>query len=99
MIASLCLAAILGTAAPATVAPELCWAGVREGATREQVSALLGAPLMRNSSRGHERWVYDAGCEVQFKDGLVRWWTAPRGAATPAPELTRRETPSLRTRT
>lgn len=83
MFAVVLLLAVLSPTAPTTpLAPSesVRWAQVRAGISREQVSTLLGEPLMRNAARGYERWVYDAGCEVQFTRGEVTAWTAPKGA-------------------
>lgn len=105
MIATVCLALLLGTTTPPPAAGEgVRWAQLREGNTREQVGALLGEPLFRNASRGHERWVYDAGADVQFENGTVKWWTAPRQAPAPAaavassPAVSLRQSPESRTR-
>lgn len=96
MLAAVTLLVVLGTAAPATpVAPTeaVRWAQVQIGIKREQVSDILGEPLMRNAARGYERWVYDGGCEVQFTRGEVTAWTAPKGVKPASAPISRRETP------
>lgn len=96
MIATALLALALGTATPVAPNENIRWAQVQLGATRDQVTAVLGEPLIRNSARGCERWVYDYGCEVFFTRGTVSAWTAPRGLPpVPAP-LTRNDPPGFR---
>ncbi len=92
MFAAVVLLAVLGTHTPALPAESVRWAQVRIGISREQVSDLLGEPLMRNAARGYERWVYDAGCEVQFTRGEVTAWTAPKGVKAASAPVTQRET-------
>lgn len=83
MLAAGMMMLVLGTATPTAPSAELCWAQVRPGLTPKQVSELIGVPLMRNAARGYERWVYDAGCEVQFVGGQVATWIAPAAKAKP----------------
>lgn len=95
MFAAVLLLAVLSPTAPTTlIAPSesVRWAQVRVGISREQVSDLLGEPLLRNAARGYERWVYDAGCEVQFTRGEVTAWTAPKGVKPASASVTQRHT-------
>lgn len=94
MLAEGILLVVLGAASPVAPGETLRWAEVRVGIPRQQVSELLGQPLMRNAARGYERWVYDGGCEVQFTRGEVSAWTAPRGSAPAATPVSRREAPA-----
>jgi len=91
MLAEGILLVVLGTTSPVAPSASVRWAQVRVGISREQVSDILGEPLMRNAARGYERWVYDDGCEVQFTRGEVTAWTAPKGAPPAAAPLSRRD--------
>ncbi|HLP24505.1 MAG TPA: outer membrane protein assembly factor BamE [Acidobacteriota bacterium] len=91
MFAAVILLGVLGATTPAVPAESVRWAQVRVGISREQVSTLLGEPLMRNAARGYERWVYDAGCEVQFTRGEVTAWTAPKGAKPASAPVSQRD--------
>lgn len=96
MLAAGILLVVLGTTAPVAPSESVRWAQVRIGIPREQVSGLLGEPLLRNAARGYERWVYDNGCEVQFTRGEVSAWTAPKGTKPASAPVTRRDaTPRL----
>jgi hypothetical protein len=53
------------------------WAKLRRGMDAQRVEQLVGTPLLRNASRGHETWIYDAGAEVQFHGGVLSAWSAP----------------------
>ena len=99
MLAAGIVLVVLGTTAPAAAKETLQWAQVRAGISREQVSGLLGAPLLRNSSRGQERWIYDEGCEVQFERGEVKWWTAPKGVKPAAAPISQHASRSTERRT
>jgi len=99
VLSAACLALLLGTATPAAPGDGIHWTQLREGLTRGQVADLLGQPLMRNASRGQERWVYDAGCDVQFENGAVKWWTAPRTITPAAPAVSHRAPAPARGRT
>jgi hypothetical protein len=90
MLAAVTLLAVLGSTAPAPN-ESARWTQVRTGCSREQIGALLGEPLLRNSARGYERWIYDAGCEVQFTGGGVSGWTAPQGTKQAPAAAARRE--------
>jgi len=82
---------VLGATSPAAPSEALRWSQVRVGIPRQQVSELLGQPLLRNAARGYERWIYDDGCEVQFTRGEVSAWTAPKGIAPVPTPLSRRD--------
>lgn len=96
MFAAVLLLGVLGTTAPALPAESVRWAQVRIGISREQVSDLLGEPLMRNAARGYERWVYDGGCEVQFTRGEVTAWTAPKGVKPASAPVSQRAATTAR---
>lgn len=98
MISAACLALLLGTATPAAPSDGVRWSQIRAGLTREQVAERLGQPLLRNAARGQEHWVYDAGCDVQFENGVVKWWTAPRAPAPPPPAAASHISPPKRDR-
>lgn len=91
MFATGILLVVLSTASAAVPNDTLRWTQVRNGLTRAQVSEILGEPLMRNAARGYERWVYDAGCEVQFTRGEVSAWTAPKPAVPASAPVSRRD--------
>jgi hypothetical protein len=93
MLAAGLLLAVLSTTAPAAPSESVRWAQVRVGFSREQVTGLLGQPLLRNAARGYERWIYDGGCEVQFTGGGVSGWTAPQ-RPLPTPASTARVAPA-----
>jgi hypothetical protein len=99
MLAEGILLMILSTASLAVPSETLRWTQVRNGLSRQQVSGLLGEPLMRNAARGYERWVYDGGCEVQFTRGEVSAWTAPKASKPPAAPVTRRDSSASERRT
>lgn len=92
MLAEGLLLVVLGATSPVAPSEALRWSEVRVGIPRDQVSELLGQPLLRNAARGYERWVYDGGCEVQFTRGEVSAWTAPRGTRPAPTPVSRRET-------
>lgn len=93
MFAAGILLVVLGAASPAVPGETLRWTQVRSGLSRAQVSEILGTPLLRNAARGYERWIYDAGCEVQFTRGEVSAWTAPKLPPPVAAPISRRDAP------
>lgn len=53
------------------------WAKLKPGMTPDEAFAALGQPLIRNSNRGYEVWIYDSKAEVVFHQGPVLAWTIP----------------------
>lgn len=53
------------------------WAKVKTEMTKDEIVELLGQPLIRNSNRGYEVWIYDSKAEVVFQGGPVIAWTVP----------------------
>lgn len=53
------------------------WAKLKQGMTPDEAFATLGQPLIRNSNRGYEVWIYDSKAEVVFHQGPVMAWTIP----------------------
>jgi len=59
------------------------WSVLRSGMNRSDTTHALGDPLLKNSARGFEVWVYDGGAEVLCFMGVVVAWTAPNGVNSP----------------
>lgn len=58
---------------------EACaWRGLTLGMRRERVIEILGPPLIANSRGPFMRWVYDHGGSVDYYEGTVTAWTAPK---------------------
>ena len=53
------------------------WSKVKADMTQDEIVELLGQPLIRNSNRGFEVWIYDSKAEVVFNQGPVIAWTIP----------------------
>jgi hypothetical protein len=59
------------------------WSVLRSGMNRSDTTHALGDPLLKNSARGFEVWLYDGGAEVLCFMGVVVAWTAPNGVNSP----------------
>jgi len=55
------------------------WAQLKLGMTADETVAALGEPLVRNSGRGFELWIYDRDAEVLFFGDLIGWTTPSAG--------------------
>ncbi len=53
------------------------WSSLKPGMTPQEVSAVIGKPILQTQGHGFEIWIYDHQAEVVFHGGLVMGWTAP----------------------
>ena len=59
------------------------WSVLKSGMNQSDTVLALGDPLLKNSARGFEVWLYDGGAEVLCFMGVVVAWTAPAGVKSP----------------
>ncbi len=55
------------------------WEDLSSGMDEQQVSSVLGQPLIVHGSRGYIQWTFDAGGSVMFHQGKVAFWGTPKG--------------------
>lgn len=80
------LVLLLGASALAARAE---WRELQEGQDYKAVKDSVGEPLIvcRGRNGAQETWTYDCGAYVQFENGRVSFWQAPRsGRKAPAAE-------------
>ncbi|HVU35284.1 MAG TPA: hypothetical protein VHE61_17745 [Opitutaceae bacterium] len=58
------------------------WKDLKPGMDPRAAWQCVGVPLMQYAARGTEIWTFDCGAYVQFENGHVTCWTAPK---TPKP--------------
>jgi hypothetical protein len=70
---------LLSLAAFGSVRAQTPWEHLGVGMGEEQVSALLGQPLIVNGGHGYVHWTFDSGGSVMFREGSVLFWGTPKG--------------------
>jgi len=73
--------AVLAVASAATSRAD--WDDLRPGLDQQATLAAVGTPIIASHSRSrvHATWTYDAGGYIQFEQGRVAHWQAPKAAA------------------
>lgn len=73
--------AVLAVASAATSRAD--WNDLRKGLDPQATLAAVGTPIIasQSKSRVHATWTYDAGGYIQFEQGRVAHWQAPKAAA------------------
>lgn len=59
------------------------WGEMRKGLDQQATLAAVGTPIIASQSRSrvHATWTYDSGGYIQFEQGRVAHWQAPRAMA------------------
>jgi hypothetical protein len=60
------------------------WSKLKIGMSTDQVTEVLGAPLIRTVANGFELWIYDNHAEALFFGGPLIGWTTPKTGKSPA---------------
>lgn len=71
---------------PLSASASEAWSQLSIGMSQEETLSALGEPVLRNTGRGLELWIYDNHAEVLFLGNVIGWSTpvardAPRKTA------------------